>query len=81
MIRHAKHHNAPRERSHAQAIQRLQAIDARHVQIEQDQIRIMLFGQCDTLFAVAGFSDHLQAGVHADELFYAIAQHRVVINQ
>ena len=81
MIRHAKHHNAARKRGHAQAIQRFQPVDARHIQIEQDQVRIVLLGQRNTLFTVAGLGNHLQARVHADKLFYAVAQHRVVVNQ
>ncbi|MNY34070.1 hypothetical protein D3C86_1683820 [compost metagenome] len=40
MVGHAKHHDAPGERFFAQLIQRFQPVHARHIEIEQDQIRI-----------------------------------------
>jgi len=65
----------------AQTIQRFQPVDAGHVQVEQDQIRIVLLRQRDPLFTVAGFGNDLQTSVHANQLFYAVAQHRVVVDQ
>lgn len=81
MVGYAEYHDAPRQVGLAQAIQRFQPVDAGHVQVEQDQIRIVLLRQRDPLFTVAGLGDDLQASVHADQLFYAVAQHGVVVDQ
>jgi hypothetical protein len=60
---------------------RQQAVHARHIQIEQDQIGIEGFGKLNALFAVAGFANHGDIGRHADQLFHASTQHRMVVDQ
>jgi len=80
MIGDAEHHHAPGERFLAQFIERFQAVHTGHIQVKQDQIRIERFGQFNALFAVTGFAHDGDIRGHADKLFYAGAQHRMVVD-
>lgn len=81
MIRDAKDHYASGERFFPQLVERFQTVHARHVEIEQDQIGIKRFGKLNALFAIAGFANDGDIGCHADQLFNASTQHRMVVDQ
>ena len=81
MVGDAKDHHPARKRFLTQFVQRFQAIHARHIEVEQDQVRIQRFRQLDTLRAIAGLANHLDVRRHADQLFHAGAQHRMVVNE
>lgn len=81
MVRDAKDDDASGKRFFPQLVEGLQAVHPGHVQIEQDQIGIEGLGELNALFPVAGFANHGNIGCHADQLFYASTQHRMVVDQ
>lgn len=81
MVGDAEDHYPARKGFLTQLIQRLQTVHARHIEVQQDQVRIQRLGQLNTLRAIAGLANHLDVRRHADQLFHAGAQHRMVVNE
>jgi hypothetical protein len=70
-------------RTHAQAgdpARRLDAVDARHLEVHEHDVRLAVEGQVDRLLAVGGHADHLDVGHAGEQAVQARAYEVVVVD-
>src|SRR5690606_10531280 len=74
------HHRAARDALHQQ-LQGFQARQARHVEVEQDDVRQELLGALDPFQAVGSLGHHLEVGLPLQQQPHARAEQAVVVDE
>ena len=80
VVRHGEHDHPAVQARGADRLERLDAAHARHVQVEQDQVRVELLRHRHALLAVGGLAHHVQVRGQGDQLGDALAEQGVVVD-
>ena len=81
VVAEARQHDDPRARALAQALQRADAVEPRHHEVEQDHVGVGARGGVDRGLAVAGLGDDLDVVLEVEERAQALAHDRVVVGE
>ena len=80
LVVRGREHDGRRRIEPVQVLRGLDAVDSRHADVQQYDVRLRLGGEPDGLLAVRGLGDHLVLVEVVDQLLQAVARRLLVVN-